>query len=359
MLTSRRFLGSAVLVAIVALLATPLVAQRNSQSPKSGSGASDQSPRRVNNLSPRQAENLQDRIATTMRLVDRFEPEARALGRASGWRQATVDALLSLSLAELRHVEHSATSADSLPAAISAANDDPQLLGDPTADLVYTPVTPCRFSDTRVIGGKIATGFRGYDMDNNGAVYGGTAACHPPTIFGVANADEVPAAVINVTLVDTTIAPGFVAIKPNAAAAISSINNWYDVGPDVQNSNTSIATIEQDLAVTDEFVIQTSAPVHVILDIFGVFLPPQATALEQTFPTSSVDISSGQFGFTITPACPAGYSMTGGQCGSSGPKPELTDSKIESGGWYCGARNTGGPTLTLIATAICSRVPGR
>lgn len=357
MLKSRRFLGSVVLFAAVALLATPLGAQRNQQSSKSGASG-DPSRGRPRRLTPTQADNLQERIAATMRIVDRFEGEARALGRASGWRQATVDALLSLSLAELRQVEQSAVSADGLPAAISAANADPQLLGDPAEDLVYTPVNPCRFSDTRVIGGKI-TGFRGYDMDNNGAVYGGTAACHPPTIFGVANADEVPAAVINVTLIDTTIAPGFVAIKPNALSTISSINNWYDVGQFVQNSNTAIASIEQDLAVADEFVIQTSAPVHVITDIFGVFLPPEATALEQAFPSASVVIPSGQFGFVVTPACPAGFVITGGQCASSENKPELTDTKIESGGWYCGARNTGGGVLSVTATAICSRVPGR
>ena len=359
MLKSRWFFGSVVLLAAVALLATPLGAQRSQQSSKSSPSSSDASRVRTKRLTPAQADNLQERIAATMRIVDRFEGEAKALGRANGWRQATVDALLSLSLAELRQVEQAALSADGLPAAISAATDDPQLLGDPDSDLVYTPVNPCRFSDTRIIGGKI-TGFRGYDMDNNGAIYGGTAACHPPTIFGVANADEVPAAVINVTLIDTTIAPGFVAIKPNALSTVSSINNWYDVGPFVQNSNTAIASVEQDLAVADEFVIQTPAPVHVILDIFGVFLPPQATALEQTFPTSTVQIGPGQFGFTVTPACPAGYVLTGGACGSGADKPELTDTKIDiSGGWYCGARNTGGGLVILTATAICSRVPGR
>jgi hypothetical protein len=357
MFISRRFLGSFVLVASIALLATPLVAQRR-QLPKSAPSAHDPTAAGARKLTQAQANNLEERIATTMRLVNRFEPEARALGRSSAWRQATIDALLTLSLAELRQVEQGANSADGLPAAISAANADPNLLGDPSSDLVYTPITPCRFSDTRVIGGKI-NGFRGYDMENNGAVYGGTASCHPPTIFGVANADEIPAAAINVTLIDTTIAPGFVAIKPNQAAPISSLVNWYEVGQFVQSANLTIATMEQDLANPDEFVIQTPAPVHVILDFFGVFLPPQATGLEQTFPTSSVDIANGQFGFTITPACPAGYSMTGGQCGSTVEKPELTDSKIQSGGWYCGGRNTGGGTLTLTATAICSRVPGR
>ena len=30
-------------------------------------------------------------------------------------------------------------------------------LGDANADLTYTPVTPCRLVDTRVVGGPIAT----------------------------------------------------------------------------------------------------------------------------------------------------------------------------------------------------------
>src|SRR5439155_14966640 len=34
----------------------------------------------------------------------------------------------------------------------------PDLLGDSAADLVYTPVTPCRILDTRIVGGPIAAG---------------------------------------------------------------------------------------------------------------------------------------------------------------------------------------------------------
>ena len=359
MFSSRRFLGSVVLVGALALLATPLGAQRRQVS-KSAPSPHGPAPGPARKLTQAQVDNMQERIATAMRMVDRFEPEARALGRSSGWRQATVSALLSLSLAELRQVEQDVDNADALPVAISAASANPNLLGDPASDLVYTPITPCRFTDTRAIAGKVL-GFRGYDLDVDGANYGGSAGCHAPTLFGVATADEIPAAVINVTLFNTEIAPGFVAIKPNAAAPISSLVNWYEVGEFVQNSNTSIATLEQDLAIADEFVIQTPAAVHIILDIFGAFLPPQATGLEQDFPTASVGIANGQFGFVITPACPAGFSMTGGQCGSTVEKPELTDSKIDpiTGGWFCGGRNTGGGTLTLTATAICSRVPGR
>jgi hypothetical protein len=357
MFTSRRLLGSVVLVGVLALLATPLGAQRRQVS-KSAPGAHDPAPAPARKLTQAHADNMQERIATTMRMVNRFEPEARALGRSSGWRPATISALLSLSLAELRHVEQDADNADALPAAISAASADPNLLGDPGSDLVYSPVTPCRFSDTRVIGGKI-DGFRGYDLDIDGATYGGSPGCHPPTLFGVANGDEVPAVVMNVTLVETTFAEGFVAIKPTAQAPISSLVNWYEAGQFVQNSNTAIATMEQDLAIADEFVIQTSTATHVILDIFGVFLPPQATGLEQMFPTNTILIGSGQFGSVTSDPCPTGFSITGGQCSAPLDKPELTETKIESNGWFCGARNTGGGTLILTATAICSRVPGR
>lgn len=356
MLNSRRLCGSfVVLIAVAVLLSTSAGAQR----PSEGGNSATKGSRAPAKLTQQQADNIQERIATTTRIVDRLEPEAKALGRASGWRQATIDALLSLSLSQLHQIEQQPLSPDSLPAAISSTASDPQVLGGPNSDLVYTPITPCRFSDTRIVGGKI-NGFRGYDLDNNGAVYGGSAACNPVTLFGVANADAIPAVVMNVTLIDTTIAPGFVAVKPNAAAPISSLVNWYEVGPFVQNSNTGIATLEQDLAVADEFVVQTPAPVQVILDLSGVFLPPQATGLQQTFPTATASIPSGQFGFAISPACAAGYAMTGGQCSSSGPKPELNDLFIDvSGGWYCGGRNTGGGAMTLTATGICSRVPGR
>src|SRR5258706_3819739 len=82
----------------------------------------------------------------------------------------------------------------------------PLNLGDSQADLVYTPVTPCRIIDTRLAGGPIAGGttrsFRvtGTDLSAQG---GSATGCGIPS-------GPATAAVIN-----------FVAVKTPAARALS------------------------------------------------------------------------------------------------------------------------------------------
>jgi hypothetical protein len=80
---------------------------------------------------------------------------------------------------------------------------------------------------------------------------------------------------MNVTIVDPSTSPGFLAIKPTAAAPTTSLINWYEAGPAVQAANQGIVTIDQDVPTAAEFVIVASGPVHVIVDIFGAFIAPQ------------------------------------------------------------------------------------
>jgi hypothetical protein len=79
-------------------------------------------------------------------LVSRREA---TLGRAfdPGYRFRLVEALSSRSSKDLE--------------ALGSHGEDaiiPNLLGDSSADLVYTPVVPCRLFDTRLVGGPIAAG---------------------------------------------------------------------------------------------------------------------------------------------------------------------------------------------------------
>lgn len=50
-------------------------------------------------------------------------------------------------------------------------------------DLVYKPISPCRFIDTRSVGGPI-NGTRSFNLNLTGATYGGQAACNPIALIG-------------------------------------------------------------------------------------------------------------------------------------------------------------------------------
>ena len=166
-------------------------------------------------LSSQQRVHLEARIAKAHAIVGRIAGDAKRRGAGPGWRQATLESLLPLSLDALEQLEQRVLTADTLPRAVMEVREDPNLLGDPNTDLIYRPINPCRFIDTRSVGGKV-DGVVGYDLAANGAIYGGTAACAPKTVFGVASEDQIAAIAMNVTIVDPSAAPGFLTVKPSA-----------------------------------------------------------------------------------------------------------------------------------------------
>ena len=302
------------------------------------------------------------RIAAASAIVNRLQAEALALGRAPSWREVTYQSLLALPLHRLRRVDEQATSVDALAAALAEPVTDPPSLGSDIDDLVYKPIVPCRYIDTRNVAGKITGGVaRGYDIGNNGSVYGGQAACAPNTMFGPAQ-DDIAALAMNVGITEPNGAPGFLAVKPTLAAPTTSFMNWYEAGSHVQLANAGLVTLDQDVANPNEFYIQTSETTHVTVDLFGAFIANLATPLQVIFQWGpSVNIANGQWGEAISAACPAAYTVTGGGCeGAALLDVAYSSIRLATGNqWHCYADNfTGGPT-TLRALAICARVPGR
>jgi hypothetical protein len=337
-------------LALVGVFATTSAAQGNRRAPAEAKG-----------LSSAQLENMQARIATATAIVNRFQAEAKAMGRASEWRQVTLNSLLSLKLSQLRRVEQQAFNADAIPSAISEAKADPTFLGEEDEDLVYTPLPPCRYIDTRIIGGRFF-GFREYDLANDGSTYGGSATCDPTANFGVAQ-DEIGALAMNLTIIDPAIAPGFMAAKPTQNAPLSSLVNWYETGATVQAANMAIVPIDQSGAAP-EFVLQTSAQVHAIVDILGAFLAPQASALEVVTVDQPWSLVA-QLQFDVTAACPAGYTVTGGGFNANSALTLTVPLQLTKNGASNGFRCRGISVTLLPITAdgtcqaICARTPGR
>ncbi len=356
----RRLLGPALLVAgVIALVSTTTTGAQKGRRAKHSRPDVAATARRAGpkKVTERQRENVQARIDLAMGIVNRFAAEAKARGLSEGWRQPVLETLLPLSVRALERVSQQAVSLQSLAAstAEAVAADDSNVFGDENADLVYTPITPCRFIDTRFYVDGAINGIRPFDLDLTGASYGSSGACNPTALLG-ANGDSVGAIAANLTIVSPVNAPGFLAVKPTGAAAVSSLLNWYESGPNVQVAN---AGIFQTADGVSNFVIQTSGSTHVIMDILGAFIEPEATALQRTVLENTVDIPNGDSGSSSSPPCPAGYALTGGGCGTGDIGHQLENSEPFDDEWFCYGNNKSGLESTLTAFAICSRVPGR
>jgi hypothetical protein len=346
---------------IAALIATGMV-----------SAAQVSKPVERTRISSEQIGKVSARVATAMAILDRVSDEAKQRGLSDGWRQATLETLLLLRPAKLRQIERRVISLDALDQALSETRDapgsgppgdldDPGALGSPDFDLVYTPITPCRFIDTRNAVGKI-NAFRNYTLWDSGAAHGGSAACYMPSLFGAA-AESFGALAMNVTVVDTSTAgaPGFLAVNPVALSQTTSLLNWYQAGVYVQVANLGIITIDQESSHPFEFAIQTSGPVHVVVDIFGAFLAPRRTAIETlSVSNSNVPIGAGQTVSGLSPACPSGFSVIGGSCLAAPLDLLFLQSTTHVGSaWACVYRSASSTTETFTVQAICGRVPGR
>lgn len=361
-----RFLSRFLLFALVVMAGTVTAHAQRSQRPETAGGRDgsyDSGQKATRTLSQRQIENMQSRIALATAIVDRLASDAKAQGRGAAWRQVTLESLLALPLTQLERVQQEAHSADGVPRAIRAASSDPNLLGNPAEDLVYTPIPPCRFVDTRIVAGRF-TGFREYDIAEPGSTYGGSAFCQPTVNFGTSD-DEIGALAMNLTIIDPAIAPGFAAAKPTPSAPLSSQANWYEVGPTVQAANQGAITMDMS-AADPEFVVQTSATVHVIVDIFGAFLAPEATALEVVSVRENWSILSPLLDFDETATCPAGYAITGGgyahTTGVLGGVLVFENARDGTDhGWRCRGISLSVLPLNFsgFCEAICARTPGR
>ncbi|MEO5764118.1 MAG: hypothetical protein ABIR52_02325, partial [Casimicrobiaceae bacterium] len=234
-------------------------------------------------------------------------------------------------------------------------------LGSTTEDLVYKPVTPCRFVDTRIVGGKISP-TRAFDLGQTGAAYGGDGGCSPTALAGVPD-DQIGAVAFNVAVFDTTGggSPGFLGVRPMGSTNLTSIMNWGVTSPIGQDSNTTVVAMDQSAAI-NEFEIFDSGPVHVIIDIMGVFTAPGATALDCTTVESAGLVVAPAASFNLdAPACPTTYTAVSPQFRNETlvNLTLLSNFSIVGGLFKCEGANTGAVPVTLYCGVRCCRVPGR
>jgi hypothetical protein len=250
------------------------------------------------------------------------------------------------------------------------SGDIAKSLGNTAADLVFTPISPCRAVETRDIGGTFASSATGtqrnYDMRGTAAsvdftdqvtgTNGATPCTNTAPITPSVNAKAV-----------------LVAISVIAPSTVGYLNAWAfsETEPIVAtmvftggglSSSFAVVPLCQAVSCSDDISFKVyGASTHVAVDIYGYFVAPEATALDcatVSFPTAAA--ATGLV--TGTAACAVGYTVTGGTCdtSNSGAKP-ITSSRISGNGWACETNNYPGNTTaaTLSGGARCCRVPGR
>ncbi len=312
---------------------------------------------------------LDEKLRLINRIVQTAGADRLGAGVTAERQRWLLESLYQMPLAQLRAMRLSG-SIDGITNEMTKAKAvmpklEQPALGGLTSELVYIPVTPCRLIDTRNVGGPIV-GSRGFDLDQNGSSFGGSASCNVVTNSGIGTSGNGAAVAINVAIVSPTAAPGFIGARPVGTSNTTALVNWYEAGATVQASNAGVISYDQQGIVADEIEFFGS-PTQIIVDLFGVFAAPTATELDcqQTFVEQANVAIGANFNFAI-PACPTGYALTGAGCRT----PSQNGANWAINGLYkstagsaltafCSGRNDTGSIQNIQGTAQCCRIPGR
>lgn len=229
----------------------------------------------------------------------------------------------------------------------------PKSFGSPGADLVYTPLTPCRIIDTRVVGGALTpdstrsyNAFTATDFTGQG---GDATNCGIPA--------NVSALTVKIVSVNALQAGYFTAYPTNEAKPLAASLNYTG----------SITSNESHLklcrpACDKQFSVYSLRQSDLVVDVTGYFKEPTATALDCSVAQQSgfLDLLGGLQTRTIN--CAVGYTATSGSCSGplgltvSGSEPAVVNGQPK--GWKCDLVGSLLSAIAYKATATCCRVPG-
>ncbi len=236
---------------------------------------------------------------------------------------------------------------------LSASMNTFAAIGDLAADLVFTPITPCRIVDTRGAGGVIPAAssrvFKGWNV-NYTAQGGSNSNC------GLPQTTNIAALAVNL-LVIVPAAEGWIAAWP-VGTSMPLVSNLNYKASDVL-ANSAILKINQ--TGTADFNVYTVAATHLAVDVTGYYSKPVATALTCTTLTSpSVSLAANSTGFVDGAACAAGTTLTGILCRSSNWGTYAVNSDMSNpADPFCAMQNTSASSTLITVQTRCCQIPGR
>lgn len=271
------------------------------------------------------------------------------------WRDGMLAHLSTVDDANLRRAAR-LLDYDQMMAALDGADveaDSPAAIGELDADLVYTPVTPCRIFDSRT-GFPIGAGLnRGFDVS---AWFNGSF-----TFQGGDDSD------CGIPIRPAAVAVNLAAVAPAAAGYLTAYPHDTD-RPLAATVNYLAGQIESNEVVIPanrtggyDIRVYSHRESHVVGDIVGYYAAPEATALDcEMVSVTGIVIEGGGRHFQNV-FCPAGYSAVSG-----GPyTPSNAGMRVESstpmatGAWFISLANENATQRTSEFRARCCRVPGR
>ena len=238
--------------------------------------------------------------------------------------------------------------------------DGPAALGDLSEDLVYTPVSPCRLVDTRLVGGWLNAGtsreFFAHGLNLNTS-QGGAASCISPV-------GEPSGVHINISVVPETTSPGNVRVYPaNVSTPNAAVVNF---NPDVNIANA--VTVKSAYLFGRDIEVYTTQRASVVIDVMGYYSPPERTRPDSWIGYSSaVTVLNNATANVYSPYCPTGYRLSGGghlwshfDAGVFVVGSRATPTGYNSNSrWIVQVRNSTGINRTMQAYVVCQRIPGR
>ena len=236
-------------------------------------------------------------------------------------------------------------------------------LGSAANDWVFTPLPSCRVLDTRAASGQQGAGTGPYGA---GSVHSIFVTDNNPPSCGIPF-PEAKAAVLNFVAVSASgngnlrVWPWDSTSPAAPGTAVLNFTGGFNTSNYVVLPFCNTATATGGECDADVFIEPFVSSTHVVVDTVGYFAAPVATALDCTTQTNTVNVANNGETILETPACPAGYILTGGGHGYSGAHSGMWwwTSLPNGTTWLTSGRNETGGQVTVNVYGICCRLPGR
>jgi len=285
------------------------------------------------------------------------------------FRQARMEALRDAAMADSYPAMLEALSGQQIGGTKRLPAAGEKALGDPGADLVFTPLPQCNLVDTRLAGGAFtALAVRGFEAIGTSFVGqgGSNTNCGIPV--------DASALFLGVTAVQPT-GKGWFKIWPRAEAEPPAASISY--GPTQNVRNDIVVRLAHGLD-HDLSVMANTTGAHLLVSVLGYYAPPRGGApLECQYTRHQAATSSAETvvraGARFEPgesACPAGLTLMGVQCfgvesgalraiGSSMATLEYPNDWWPYTSIGCTFINDSGAPQRAVYYRTCCRIPGR